>query len=66
MNLNSKNFEFILKFMDNIKVNNKLSDYGVKKNHLDTFIKNISGNLENDPIKNLSKGLIKKIYFNSI
>ena len=31
MNLNSKNFEFILKFMDNIKVNNKLSDYGVKK-----------------------------------
>ena len=52
--------------MDKIKVNNSLGNYGVKRHHIDTFIKNISGNIENDPIKNVDDKLLKKIYLNSI
>ncbi len=58
--------EFIIKFMDKIKINNKLSDYNVKKDHIEIFIKNISGNIENDPIENKDEKLIKEIYSNSL
>lgn len=66
LNIRDKKFDFILKFMDKIKVNNSLGNYGVKRHHIDTFIKNISGNIENDPIKNVDDKLLKKIYLNSI
>ena len=52
--------------MDKIEVNNSLSDYGVRKSHIPKFIQNISGNIENDPIKNINSKLIEKIYFKSI
>ena len=52
--------------MNKIKINNRLKDYGVKNNHIDIFIRNISGNLENDPINKINNSLIKKIYQNSI
>ncbi len=61
-----KRFDFILDFMDKIEVNNSLSDYGVRKSHIPKFIQNISGNIENDPIKNINSKLIEKIYFKSI
>ncbi len=61
-----KKFDFILNFMDKIKVNNSLGDYGVCKNHISKFIKNISGNIENDPIKKINSKLIEKIYLKSI
>ena len=49
--------------MNKIKVNNTLSEYGVIENHISIFLKNISGNLQNDQIKNIDDKLIKKIYF---
>jgi len=66
LGVQSTKFDFILKFMDKIKVNNRLRDYGVKDNHIDIFIKNVSGNLENDPINKIDNSLIKKIYKSSI
>ena len=46
--------------MDKIGIKNKLSDYNVKKDDISIFIKNISGNLENDPIQNKNNTLLKK------
>ena len=64
--IRSPKFSFINNFMNKIKVNNTLSEYGVLKKHISIFLKNISGNLENDPITNIDNKLIKKIYFNSL
>ena len=61
-----KSISFIDKFIENIGVKNKLSDYGVKKDHLDIFIKNISGNLDNDPIEQKNNQLFKEIYLESL
>ncbi|MBD1167058.1 iron-containing alcohol dehydrogenase [Pelagibacterales bacterium SAG-MED09] len=66
LNIQSAKYEFILNFMNKIKVNNRLKDYGIDNNHIEIFIKNISGNLENDPINKINNSLIKKIYQNSI
>jgi alcohol dehydrogenase class IV len=66
LKINSGKFDFILDFMNKIKVNNCLTDYSVKNEHIDIFINNISGNLENDPIKKIDNNLIKKIYLNSL
>ena len=52
--------------MDKIGIKNKLSDYNVKKDDISIFIKNISGNLENDPIQNKNNTLFEKIYMNSL
>ena len=57
---------FIHKFIENIGVKNKLSDYGVEKNHIDLFVKNISGNLENDPIESKNNQLFEEIYLESL
>lgn len=57
---------FIERFMDKIGIKNKLSDYNVKKDDISIFIKNISGNLENDPIQNKNNTLFEKIYMNSL
>ena len=57
---------FIERFMDEIGVKNKLSEYNVKKDDISIFIKNISGNLENDPIQNKNNTLFEKIYINSL
>ena len=59
-------YDFIIKFMEKIKVNNRLKDYGVKESYINIFVKNISGNVENDPIKEINETLIKRIYTNSI
>jgi len=64
--INDKKYDFILNFMKKIKLEDTLNYYGVKKNHIDVFLKNISGNLENDPIKNINNKLMKKIYLNSL
>ena len=37
---------FIERFMDEIGVKNKLSEYNVKKDDISIFIKNISGNYD--------------------
>ena len=66
LGINDVGYDFIVKFMNKIKVNNKLRDYGVKESYIETFIDNISGNIENDPIKDVNKALIKKIYMESI
>ena len=58
--------EFIEEFIEKIKVKNKLSDYNVKKGHINIFIKNISGNLENDPIEGKDAKLFEKIYLQSL
>ena len=57
---------FIEKFIDKIGVKNKLSDYNIKEGDIDIFIKNISGNLENDPIELKNKKLFEKIYLQSL
>ena len=62
INVNSKKFDFILNFIGEIKLTNKLSTYGVTKNNINTFIKNISGNIDNDPIKNKNDELYERIY----
>ena len=66
INIRSKKYNFIIDFMDKIKVNNRLSDFGVRDSHIGTFIKNISGNLDNDPIANISNKLIKEVYLKSL
>jgi alcohol dehydrogenase len=57
---------FIDEFIENVGVKNKLSDYNVEMDHLDIFIKNISGNLDNDPIEPKSDQLFKEIYLESL
>ena len=52
--IKGKHYDFILRFMKKIKVNNRLRDYGVKTHHINKFIKNINHNL------------IKRIYSSSI
>ena len=64
--LKANKYSFIIEFMKKIKVNNSLSDYGVQEKHISTFIKNISGNIENDPIKKINNNLIRKIYTKSL
>ena len=64
--IKGQKYHFINDFMNKIKVNNTLSEYGVIENHISIFLKNISGNLQNDPIKNIDDKLIKKIYFKSL
>ena len=64
--IKGEKYYFINDFMNKIKVNNTLSEYGVIENHISIFLKNISGNLQNDPIKNIDDKLIKKIYFKSL
>ena len=64
--IKSPKYSFINDFMNKIKVKSKLSEYGVLEEHIPVFIKNISGNVENDPIKNINNKLIKKIYFKSL
>ena len=66
LGINDAGYDFIIKFMKKIKVNNRLKDYGVKESYINIFIKNISGNIENDPIKDINESLIRKIYTNSI
>jgi alcohol dehydrogenase class IV len=61
----NKEIDFIEEFIEKIGVKNKLSSYNVKKNDINIFIKNISGNLENDPIKFKDKKLFEKIYQDS-
>lgn len=61
-----KSTNFIDEFIENVGVKNKLSDYSVEKNHIDIFIKNISGNLDNDPIEPKSDQLFKEIYLESL
>ena len=63
---NGKSTNFINEFIEKIGVKNKLSDYKVKNEHIDIFIKNISGNLDNDPIKTKNDKLFKEIYLESL
>jgi len=60
--IKSNKLEFINQFMEDINIKNKLSEHNIKKIHFSTFIKNISGNVENDQIKNIDNDLILKIY----
>jgi alcohol dehydrogenase class IV len=64
--IKSHKCSFINDFMNKIKVNNTLSEYGVVEKHISIFLKNISGNLQNDPISNIDDKLIRKIYFKSL
>ena len=57
---------FIEKFIDRIGVKNRLTEYNVKKDDINVFIKNISGNLENDPIEIKNEKLFEKIYLQSL
>jgi alcohol dehydrogenase class IV len=61
-----KSTDFIDEFIENVGVKNKLSEYNVKKDHIDIFVKNISGNLDNDPIEPKSDKLFKEIYLESL
>ena len=50
--------------ISDIKLNVSRIDEKLTSNEI--FIKNISGNIENDPIENKDKKLIKEIYSNSL
>ena len=66
INITSKKFDFILNFIDQIKLTNKLSKYGVTKDNINIFIKNISGNVDNDPIQNKDEKLYERIYLQAL
>ena len=62
----SKSTKFIEEFIEKVEVKNKLSDYHVNRDHIEIFIKNISGNLDNDPIEPKNDNLFREIYLESL
>ncbi len=61
LNITSKKYDFIIEFMEKIKIKNKLK-IKIEEKIINNFTNNISGNLENDPMKIISKKIIKEIY----
>jgi len=57
-----KGYKGIFGFMERIGVNYRLRDLGIKKEQIPQFVEKVEGNLENDPIPNINKDLINRIY----
>tara|TARA_S200000501_G_scaffold276234_1_gene260096 strand:+ start:6408 stop:7535 length:1128 start_codon:yes stop_codon:yes gene_type:complete len=61
LNIISSKYDFIIEFMEKIKIKNK-KKIKIEEKIINNFANNISGNLENDPMKKISKKVIKEIY----
>jgi len=58
----NQGYSGITDFMEKIGVNYKLGDLGIKREQIPEFVEKVEGNLGNDPIKNIDRDLITKIY----
>lgn len=55
-------FDAVEKILRRLNLTRRLSDVGYQRSHIDMFLSNITGNLENDPIPNIGEDLIQSIY----
>jgi alcohol dehydrogenase len=50
------------RLLDDTGMRATLRDYGYRREEIDEFVGNVSGNLENDPIDGIDAGLMRAIY----